>query len=196
MAGTATVLGQLGGVTDVYVFGGAQSALYRRLLAERTGLPVCAGPVEATRSATPWFRDLLGVYDDLADARSHLADPWVGASLSIDAIDRLQRIGARVQSEGRVKVVELAVAFDVSEMTIRRDLDLLAEQGVVQRIRGAHRHRAAAVRRAVQPPRPGQGPDRVQAGAPLVGDGGIGIDASTTSSACPCTWVTCGTSPS
>ncbi len=57
--------------------------------------------------------------------------------MSIDAIDRLQRIGARVQSEGRVKVVELAVAFDVSEMTIRRDLDMLAEEGVVQRIRGA-----------------------------------------------------------
>jgi len=31
-----------------------------------------------------------------------------GCVVSIDAIDRLQRIGARVQSEGRVKVVELA----------------------------------------------------------------------------------------
>ena len=84
--------------------------------------------------------------------------------MSIDAIDRLQRIEARVQSEGRVKVVELAVAFDVSEMTIRRDLDMLAEQGVVQRIRGG----AVAIG-----PQPfaerfsrhvtGQGPDRVQA---------------------------------
>jgi DeoR/GlpR family transcriptional regulator of sugar metabolism len=37
-------------------------------------------------------------------------------------------IGAQVKSEGRVKVVELAAAFDLSEMTIRRDLDILAER--------------------------------------------------------------------
>jgi rhamnulokinase len=81
VAGTAAVLGQLGGVTDVYVFGGAQSALYRRLLAERTGLPVCAGPVEATALGNALVQGIsLGVYGDLADARSHLADPWVGAS--------------------------------------------------------------------------------------------------------------------
>jgi rhamnulokinase len=81
VAGTAAVLGQLGGVTDVYVFGGAQSALYRRLLAERTGLPVCAGPVEATALGNALVQGIaLGVYDDLADARRHLADRRVGAS--------------------------------------------------------------------------------------------------------------------
>ena len=75
-AGTAAVLRQLGDVTDVHVFGGAQSALYRRLLAERTGLPVCAGPVEATALGNALVQGLaLGVYDDLADARRHLADP-------------------------------------------------------------------------------------------------------------------------
>jgi rhamnulokinase len=80
VAGTATVLGQLGGVTGVYVFGGAQSALYRRLLAERTGLPVCAGPVEATALGNALVQGIaLGVYDDLADARSHLADRCAGA---------------------------------------------------------------------------------------------------------------------
>ena len=96
--------------------------------------------------------------------------------MSIDAIDRLQRIGARVQSEGRVKVVELAVAFDVSEMTIRRDLDMLAEQGVVQRIRGG------AVAIGPQPfaerfSRHVRAKDRIASKlAPLVGDGGaIGI---------------------
>jgi rhamnulokinase len=68
-------------VIDVYVFGGAQSALYRRLLAERTGLPVCAGPVEATALGNALVQGIsLGVYGDLADARSHLADHWVGAS--------------------------------------------------------------------------------------------------------------------
>jgi rhamnulokinase len=74
-AGTAAVLDQLGGVTDVHVFGGAQSALFRRLLTERTGLPVCAGPVEATALGNALVQGIaLGVYDDLADARRHLAD--------------------------------------------------------------------------------------------------------------------------
>jgi len=81
VAGTAAVLRELGGVTDVHVFGGAQSALYRRLLAERTGLPVCSGPVEATALGNALVQGIaLGVYDDLADARRHLADPWAGAS--------------------------------------------------------------------------------------------------------------------
>jgi rhamnulokinase len=81
VAGTAAVFGQLGGVTDVYLFGGAQSALYCRLLAERTGLPVYAGPVEATALGNALVQGIaLGVYDDLADARRHLVDPRVGAT--------------------------------------------------------------------------------------------------------------------
>lgn len=56
--------------------------------------------------------------------------------MSIDALERLDAIRARVDAEGRVKVAELAAALDVSEMTIRRDLDALAEQGLVQRVRG------------------------------------------------------------
>ncbi len=73
-AGTARVLEQLGAITDVYVFGGAQSDLYRRLLAERTGLPVCAGPVEATALGNALVQGItLGVYDDLTQARRHLA---------------------------------------------------------------------------------------------------------------------------
>ena len=74
-AGTADVLDRLGGVTEVHVFGGgARSALYRRLLAERTGLPVTAGPVEATALGNALVQGVaLGVYDDLADARAALA---------------------------------------------------------------------------------------------------------------------------
>ncbi len=73
-AGAAAVIHELGGVSDVFVFGGAQSALYRRLLAERTGLPVCAGPVEATALGNALVQGIaLGVYDGLADARRHLA---------------------------------------------------------------------------------------------------------------------------
>jgi rhamnulokinase len=73
VAGTARVLEELGSVTDVRVFGGAQSGLYRRLLAERTGLPVHAGPVEATALGNALVQGIaLGAYDDLVEARHHL----------------------------------------------------------------------------------------------------------------------------
>jgi hypothetical protein len=42
---------------------------------------VCAGPVEATALGNALVQGIaLGVYDDLADARSRLADRWAGAS--------------------------------------------------------------------------------------------------------------------
>lgn len=103
--------------------------------------------------------------------------------MSVDALDRLQRIEAEVRRVGRVKVVELAVALDVSEMTIRRDLDALAEQGAVRRVRGG------AVSMGPQPfaersSRQVRAKDRLAGKlADLVGDsdgGAIGIDASTT----------------
>jgi DeoR family fructose operon transcriptional repressor len=101
--------------------------------------------------------------------------------MSVDAIDRLQRIEAKVRTHGRVRVVDLATELDVSEMTIRRDLDVLAEQGIVQRIRGG------AVASGPQPfadrfSRHVRAKDRIASKlADLVGDGGaIGIDASST----------------
>jgi DeoR family fructose operon transcriptional repressor len=101
--------------------------------------------------------------------------------MSLDALDRLQRIEAQVRLAGKVKVVELAVELDVSEMTIRRDLDMLAEQGVVHRIRGG----AVSVGPRPFAERSGRqlrAKDRIAAKlAPLVGDGGaVGIDASST----------------
>lgn len=101
--------------------------------------------------------------------------------MSVDALGRLQRIEAQVRQAGRVRVVELAGALNVSEMTIRRDLDMLAEEGVVRRIRGG------AVSLGPQPfaerfSRHMRAKDRIAAKlTDLVGDGGaIGIDASTT----------------
>lgn len=101
--------------------------------------------------------------------------------MSVDAIGRLEKIRSVVEAEGRVKVVELARVLDVSEMTIRRDLDLLADQGAVVRVRGG------AVAIGPQPflERFGQharAKERIAAKLlDLVGDGGaIGIDASTT----------------
>lgn len=101
--------------------------------------------------------------------------------MSLDALDRLQRIEAQVRLAGKVKVVELAAELAVSEMTIRRDLDILAEQGAIQRIRGG------AVSIGPQPfaerfTRQVRAKDRIAAKlTQLVGDGGaIGVDASTT----------------
>jgi rhamnulokinase len=81
-SGTAEVLDGLGGVTDVAVFGGGgRSALYRELLAERTGLPVVQGPVEATALGNALVQGIaLGRYADLADARAHLAPAHAAAS--------------------------------------------------------------------------------------------------------------------
>jgi rhamnulokinase len=76
-AGTAAVLAELPGdpPSDVHVFGGAQSDLYRRLLAERMGVPVHAGPAEATALGNAVVQGIaLGRYRDLAEARHHLSE--------------------------------------------------------------------------------------------------------------------------
>ncbi|MCZ7528521.1 MAG: DeoR/GlpR family DNA-binding transcription regulator [Acidimicrobiia bacterium] len=101
--------------------------------------------------------------------------------MNVEALDRLDRIRQRLERDGRVRVAELAGLLDVSEMTIRRDLDLLAETGVVQRVRGGavavgpqpfaerFRHHGRAKARIA---------DKL---LELVGEGGaIGIDASST----------------
>ena len=42
----------------------------------------------------------------------------------------------RLRSDGWVDVADLAAALETSEVTIRRDLDILAEQGTLRRVRG------------------------------------------------------------
>jgi rhamnulokinase len=63
-----------GGIDEVHVFGGGgRSALYRRRLADRAGVRVVVGPVEATALGNALVQGVaLGCYDDLADARRHL----------------------------------------------------------------------------------------------------------------------------
>ncbi|MGW1889223.1 DeoR/GlpR family DNA-binding transcription regulator [Streptomyces sp. NPDC002004] len=53
--------------------------------------------------------------------------------------DRLRRITEAVREAGRVGVAELAELTGASEMTIRRDLEALADQGVLERYRGGAR---------------------------------------------------------
>jgi DeoR family fructose operon transcriptional repressor len=101
--------------------------------------------------------------------------------MSLEAMDRLRQIEATIRAEGRVKIGDAAARFGVSEMTIRRDLDVLADEGIVQRIRGG------AVAIGPQPfaerfSRHVRAKDRIAAKLePLVGEGGaIGLDASST----------------
>jgi len=61
--------------------------------------------------------------------------------LSVDAKTRRDHIEQRVRSEREVGYAELAADFDVSEMTIRRDVEALETLGVVRRVVGG----AAAV---------------------------------------------------
>lgn len=100
---------------------------------------------------------------------------------NLAAEDRLARIRATLTKDGRVRIRPLAEALDVSEMTIRRDLQELEALGQVRRVRGgavavgpqpfADRHRVGAAAKA-----------RIAAKlAPLVPEeGAIGIDASST----------------
>ncbi|MER6216092.1 MULTISPECIES: DeoR/GlpR family DNA-binding transcription regulator [unclassified Streptomyces] len=53
--------------------------------------------------------------------------------------DRLRQITEAVRARGSSSVAELAELTGASEMTIRRDLEALAEQGVLERYRGGAR---------------------------------------------------------
>ncbi|MER5865005.1 DeoR/GlpR family DNA-binding transcription regulator [Kitasatospora sp. NPDC002040] len=53
--------------------------------------------------------------------------------------ERLRQITDAVRAAGQLSVAELAESTGASEMTVRRDLELLAEQGVLERYRGGAR---------------------------------------------------------
>lgn len=56
--------------------------------------------------------------------------------MSLLAMDRRKIILERIQNENSVKVTELAIEFDVTEETIRRDLEKLELEGYVTRTYG------------------------------------------------------------
>lgn len=56
--------------------------------------------------------------------------------MNVEALERLELIRHRLDRDGRVRVTELAAALGVSEMTVRRDLEMLVDEGVAQRVRG------------------------------------------------------------
>lgn len=63
--------------------------------------------------------------------------------------ERRGAIRGFLANRGEVGIAELAEEFDVSEMTIRRDLEELEDQGVARRVRGGA---IATVSRSYEPP--------------------------------------------
>ena len=51
--------------------------------------------------------------------------------------DRQARIIDAVRNQGKISVVELASRFGISAETIRRDLNLLAREGRIEKIHGS-----------------------------------------------------------
>lgn len=70
--------------------------------------------------------------------------------------ERRERILTLVRDRGSIALPELAATLGVSEMTVRRDIDLLADNGDVQKVRGGVRaHTSASTRlEAVSAPSP------------------------------------------
>jgi len=102
------------------------------------------------------------------------------------AAERQGRILEEVQRRGAVRVAELSVLLGVSDMTIRRDLDILSAQGTLDKVHGG-----ATVPRAPSTDEPGFEAKRnrqtdekhaiAEAAAALVTPGSaIGLSAGTT----------------
>lgn len=102
------------------------------------------------------------------------------------AEERRTRVFAEVQRQRAVRVADLAALLEVSEMTIRRDLDALAAEGALEKVHGG-----ATVTRSRSADEPGFVTKSMQshrekvaiahAAAALVGPGAaIGLGAGTT----------------
>jgi DeoR/GlpR family transcriptional regulator of sugar metabolism len=60
-------------------------------------------------------------------------------NMSMVSTDRLKTITAAVRDRGQLSVAELAELTGASDMTIRRDLEVLSERGMLERYRGGAR---------------------------------------------------------
>lgn len=67
----------------------------------------------------------------------------------MDTKKRRLEILELLDERGNIGVSDLSLRFGVSEMTVRRDLELLENEGIVKRVRGGA---AAAVSRSYEPP--------------------------------------------
>ena len=60
-------------------------------------------------------------------------------------VERHERVKALLDAHGTVSVKEISDALDVSEMTVRRDLDELSAAGDIERVHGGARRCASPV---------------------------------------------------
>jgi len=101
--------------------------------------------------------------------------------------ERRQNIVIALTDAGQLSVVDLSARFDVSEVTIRQDLQALSEQGVLQRTRGGALSINAMPEFSFDVRQQQQSAEKArigQAAAGLVHDGDtIFLDASTTAQA-------------
>lgn len=99
--------------------------------------------------------------------------------------ERQQHILRLAFSERIVRIRDLARELGVHEMTVRRDLDALAEQGLLQRVHGGARiaqQAGAEVAYTLRAAQQVEAKARIaRAALPLIGEGDVvGFDASTT----------------
>lgn len=71
----------------------------------------------------------------MTDIARRVSDTTVAASRAL-AAQRHDIITAQLRLHGAVRVGDLATLLDVSEMTVRRDLDVLSELGVLDKVHG------------------------------------------------------------
>ncbi|WP_026322063.1 DeoR/GlpR family DNA-binding transcription regulator [Salinispora fenicalii] len=101
------------------------------------------------------------------------------------SVDRHRQIIDAVRRAGQLSVVELAERTGTSEMTVRRDLELLAEQGLLERYRGGAK---SVLLRGEEPPFALRATDGIEVKeriaasvAEMIADGeAVVIDAGTT----------------
>lgn len=98
--------------------------------------------------------------------------------------ERQQRLLQMAQRQQVVRVTEAAQSLNVHEMTIRRDLDALAEQGLLERVHGGARLLQAGLETSFQlrsQELPGAKARIAEAALAFVQDGDtVAVDASTT----------------
>jgi len=64
---------------------------------------------------------------------------------SLSNFERQRELTRLIERHGRISVVQICQQFGISEATARRDLDVLSEQGLIQRVHGG----AVIIRQAV-----------------------------------------------
>ncbi len=107
----------------------------------------------------------------------------MATSGTLGAAQRRQALLDRLHRDGAVQLESVAGELGVSAMTVRRDLDELAAEGLARRVRGGAVQltgpRPFSERRAVRAPAKGRIAEKALALVPA--SGAIALDASTTS---------------